>query len=42
MLKVKDIVREIEILAPPNLAESWDNVGLMVGDSNQSVKKIFV
>ena len=42
MLKVKDIIREIEFLAPPALAESWDNVGLMVGDRDQRVTTVFV
>ena len=42
MLKVKDIIKEIEALAPPALAEAWDNVGLMVGDSEQRVTTVFV
>ena len=42
MLKVKDIIREIEALAPPALAESWDNVGLLVGDRDQRVTTVFV
>ena len=42
MLKVKDIIRELERLAPPSLAEPWDNVGLMVGDKEQRVTTVFV
>ena len=42
MYKVRDIADAIEKLAPVNLAESWDNVGLMVGDEEQSVSKIFI
>ncbi len=42
MLKVKDIIQKIETLAPPTLAESWDNVGLMVGDLEQRVTTVFV
>ena len=42
MYKVKTIADVIEELAPQDLAESWDNVGLMVGDMEQSVNKIFV
>ena len=42
MLKVKDIIYEIERLAPPSLAESWDNVGLMTGDLDQRVTTVFV
>lgn len=42
MLKVKDIIQEIETLAPPSLAEKWDNLGLMVGDLEQRVTTVFV
>ena len=28
---VNDIVKIMDGIAPPNLAESWDNVGLLVG-----------
>lgn len=42
MYKVKDICDKIELFAPQHLAESWDNVGLMVGDFEQDVNKIFV
>ena len=37
---VKDIVKIMEEIAPPQLAEKWDNVGLLVGDENAEVKKI--
>ena len=30
---VADLVRAMETIAPPHLAESWDNVGLLVGDA---------
>jgi len=30
--KVRDIVAVLDEIAPPALAESWDNVGLLVGD----------
>lgn len=39
---VKDIVTFLEGIAPPNLAESWDNTGLAVGDNEHSVKKVLV
>ncbi|MBQ2613764.1 MAG: Nif3-like dinuclear metal center hexameric protein [Clostridia bacterium] len=42
MLKVRDIIKELERLAPPSLAEPWDNVGLMVGDPEQRVTTVFV
>lgn len=40
--KVKHIMDFMEEIAPKTLAESWDNVGLMIGDKNQDVKKILV
>ena len=30
----------METLAPPKLAESWDNVGLMLGSQNSDINKI--
>lgn len=40
MPKLKELIKELERLAPRYLAESWDNVGLMIGDPNQEVDKI--
>lgn len=42
MIKVKDIAKLIETLAPKDLAEPWDNVGMMVGDEEQIVTKVYV
>ena len=42
MYKVRDVVNVIEKLAPVCLAEKWDNVGLMVGDFDKEVNKIFI
>ena len=39
MKRVNDIIKEMERLAPTYLKEDFDNVGLMVGDRNKSVKK---
>ena len=36
-ITVGDIVERVHELAPPALAESWDNVGLLVGDPAQAV-----
>ncbi|MBS4761276.1 Nif3-like dinuclear metal center hexameric protein [Carnobacteriaceae bacterium zg-ZUI252] len=36
-MKVKEVVAHLETLAPRHLAESWDNVGLLVGDENATV-----
>jgi len=35
-----DVCRYLEAFAPPPLAESWDNVGLLVGDASRSVRKV--
>lgn len=40
MIKVQDVIDSIERLAPPHLAESWDNVGLMVGRRDQLVDHV--
>lgn len=41
-VKCQTIVGILEELAPKRLAESWDNVGLLVGDGSQKVKKVMV
>ena len=42
MTRCRDIINFMEKLAPLELAESWDNVGLMVGDFDMEVKKVLV
>lgn len=42
MIKVSEIAEKIEELAPKNLAEPWDNVGLMVGDAQQEVSTVYL
>lgn len=37
---LKEVIQTLEKLAPPCLAEEWDNVGLMVGDENQLIHKV--
>lgn len=41
-MKLKEIIKIIEAKYPLSLAYDWDNVGLLVGDSNSEVKKIMV
>lgn len=41
-LKVSDLVGIMEEYAPPHLKESYDNVGLMIGDLESSVTSILV
>lgn len=36
-LTVADLVRAVEMIAPPALAEPWDNTGLLLGDRNASL-----
>ena len=40
MPKLKEVMVVLEKLAPLYLAEKWDNVGLMVGDSEAEVNKV--
>ena len=35
MIKVNNVIKEMETLAPICLKEDFDNVGLMVGDRNK-------
>lgn len=41
-ITVADIIRLMEEIAPAQLAETWDNPGLQVGDTAWPVKKILV
>jgi dinuclear metal center YbgI/SA1388 family protein len=40
--KLSDIVGIINKIAPPHLAEDWDNVGLQVGDPPATIDRIMV
>ena len=42
MVTVSNIVSYLQTIAPPALAESYDNVGLLIGDENKEVHKILV
>ncbi len=42
MSKVIDISKKIEKMAPVFLKEDYDNVGIMVGDPSQDVKKVLL
>lgn len=42
MIKVNNIINEMELLSPTYLKEDFDNVGLMVGDKNKEVKKVLL
>ncbi len=40
MAKIKDVAEFLEQFAPSNLAETWDNVGLLVGDPGNRVRRM--
>ena len=42
MTTVADILNYMDTIAPPHMAESWDNVGLLCGRKEKPVKKILV
>ena len=39
---VAEIIEIMNQLAPPLLAEEWDNVGLQIGDAHYPVQRIWV
>ena len=41
-MKIKDIAEKIEEIIPLKLAQDWDNVGLLIGDSKKDVKNILL
>ena len=41
-MKLKEITNILEAIAPLELAEDWDNVGLLVGDYQMSIKRIML
>lgn len=42
MSRISDIARYMEELAPVNIAEDYDNVGLLIGDRGSKVNRILV
>lgn len=42
MLILNDIIKYVETIAPINLKEDFDNVGLMVGNTSSNIKNILV
>ena len=40
MAVIEDLHAFLEKFAPPRLAESWDNVGLLVGDRQSEVRRL--
>ena len=42
VVRVKDVEKLLEKMAPTRLAESWDAVGLFFGEKEREVRKIQV
>ncbi len=42
MLKCKEIIRTIEKIAPEDIAESWDNVGLIIASPEDKIQNIML
>lgn len=42
VVKARDIINTMQKIAPPHLAEDWDNSGWQVGDPRAHVKKILL
>ena len=42
MVRLSEIIEELETLAPTSLKEPWDNVGLMVGDEKQRIQNVYI
>jgi dinuclear metal center YbgI/SA1388 family protein len=40
MVQMKALINKLEKLAPPTLAEEWDNVGLMMGSKSTPITKV--
>ena len=41
-MQSRDLIKKLEKLAPPEYAESWDNPGLLVGNADREVHKVYI
>ena len=41
-MKLREVVNVLERVAPLELAEEWDNVGLLAGDMSRAVRKVML
>lgn len=39
-MKIKSLIKKLEKNFPKNIAESWDNIGLLVGDEGREITKV--
>lgn len=42
MVKLTDILDFLNLTAPPHMAESYDNVGLLIGEKEKEIRKVLV
>ncbi len=41
-MKLDDIIKRLEEEVPPRYAEEWDNIGLLVGDHEQDIRRVLI
>lgn len=41
-MRLRDLLQTIEDIIPQSIALDWDNVGLLVGDENADIKKVYI
>ena len=41
-MRCSEIIKRLEVLAPPGFAEEWDNVGLLAGRSGKEVRRVYI
>src|SRR5688500_16908186 len=41
-MRALELIATLEEIAPTRLAETWDNVGLLVGDADQNVSRVML
>jgi dinuclear metal center YbgI/SA1388 family protein len=41
-MQLAELVAHLDTIAPPAMAEAWDNVGLLVGDPQQTVTRVLL
>lgn len=42
LVRVADVCRALEAIAPPTLATEWDNVGLLIGEESAAVRRMLL
>ena len=41
-MQLEEVIQQLELLAPPSFAESWDNSGLMCGRKKKEIERILI